>query len=621
MKYFLSTLIIFLTINSFSQKDCHPECNITFEQLFQMRCPPFTKAASDNDCYKKVMDKLQEFKDEDMARFNYLRNVACSHANGWVEITDGACNAGGPPPCCEVQHWVKNPNAWATFKSQMNIIYNKREKQIQDIYYGCAKNLKHEYVDNFNNLQNQIGICLDKLRVDTKVYTQAAEEFNSIKLSFKNGLNQVEGNMQPAEILNSFNNNTVYPFKDKICNYTIQATINPAKSKTLQQEGDQLMQQGKFADAEKKYDEASKLNPNNSYAISQKDKAHNLSLKQQNNLNTTNNNNNGSNYKQRQKTQEEIQNEENARLFEEKKKQAADKQNLYNKQQNEMSKAMYASVAAWVGFYMFNSPKNDTYNKKGFNFTIGPTNSFISAPAYLSHNYIVNYSNNTKKEETEGQTSSINTLNFGAKAELNYYANIFHIQVPIKGGYGLLFNSQNNVSYGLGLHLFFGMPNVKKLKLGVCIDYNYNSMFGRYYSSTTNAESKGYLGWVSETEDYKNASFGMTTFKFGLRYNKHFNTSEINKVRPFVFDLFFTLNNVSDKTYRLGFNNSTRSISPGIEFNLNKIGLIGLFGKVVFMSPVGQLDYKLISGSVGENTSPYFEIGIKRDYSWFKKIQ
>lgn len=624
-KYLIFSIILLAIANvNFAQtKDCHPDCGITFEQLFQMRCPPFTRAVPDESCYKKVMDKIESYKADDRANFDYLRNVACSHASNWTEIKEGECNAGGPPPCCPVQHWRKDPQAWTIFKNKMSIVKEKRATELEKIFEGCTKNLKNDYVTEFNNYQNLIVSCLDKLKSDVTVYTQAANEYNQLKATFKDLLSKVESKLQPAEVLKTFIDHNLYNFKEKVCNYKPTPKTDPSKSDQYTKEGDDYARQGKYDEADKKYQQAITYNPNNTYAKNQKQK----NLNNKNAVSQNNNSpvqNNSSNYREgntsTQKTQDEINAENNKKIFDEKSAIANQKQQAYDASEASTRKSLGYLSVLWIGAYMFHAPKTDCYNQKGLTFSFGPYNSFIIAPTYKSKTNEVYYSNNTTKTDNEGSTNSVATLNFGIKPEIAYYSDNLQIVVPIRAHVGMLTNQQENINWGSGIHIFAGKKNWERLKISIGFDFNWYLMSKRFYDSSTSPETSKNYGFVRETTEINDATFILSTFKFGIRSHKYFTTKNTNTESPFVLDVFFTLNQINERSINPGFNTYKHKIAPGLEFNINKINLFGMFAKVMFISPVGELKYKLPNGiSVGDKTFPYLEIGVKRDYTFFRK--
>lgn len=61
-------------------------------------------------CRAKALTLLRTFVQEDQANWQGLMNRACSAMMGWVERVPGTCRAGGPPPICEADHWMRDPN-------------------------------------------------------------------------------------------------------------------------------------------------------------------------------------------------------------------------------------------------------------------------------------------------------------------------------------------------------------------------------------------------------------------------------------------------------------------------------------------------------------------------------
>ncbi|MCF6130904.1 hypothetical protein [Flavobacterium wongokense] len=134
-------LIIIVALMSlskgYSQKDCYPDCNIKMEEVKSMRNPTITGVLP--ECKQEIQDRLNQYAQEDANSAKQLRNVACSYASGWVEKSPGACNAGGPPPCCPIDHWYKSGNAWDAYVAQNKEVYDRRKKQCDDINNACIK--------------------------------------------------------------------------------------------------------------------------------------------------------------------------------------------------------------------------------------------------------------------------------------------------------------------------------------------------------------------------------------------------------------------------------------------------------------------------------------------------
>ncbi|MBK6523431.1 MAG: hypothetical protein IPG08_14560 [Sphingobacteriaceae bacterium] len=129
---------------------------------------------------------------------------------------------------------------------------------------------------------------------------------------------------------------------------------------------------------------------------------------------------------------------------------------------------------------------------------------------------------------------------------------------------------------------------------------------------------------------------GIASLKMGVRIQNNFNTKTINTTAPFVFDLFFTMNYVNELDSRRGHNSYIHPMAPGFELNLSKLGKFGFFAKVFMMTPVGKVEYygskdvvtiygknretiEATNFLIGKETKPFFEIGVKREYCWFKK--
>ena len=133
-------LIFFYSFDLVSQSDeCNPDCQITWEQIRNARNPEWIRVLISEDCQILINKKRQDFLDEDKRNFKRLKNVACSYAAGWVENIEGECPAGGPPPCCKVQHWHQNSNAIEIYNSINRKVCQDRYAILDEIYNKCEK--------------------------------------------------------------------------------------------------------------------------------------------------------------------------------------------------------------------------------------------------------------------------------------------------------------------------------------------------------------------------------------------------------------------------------------------------------------------------------------------------
>jgi hypothetical protein len=225
------------------------------------------------------------------------------------------------------------------------------------------------------------------------------------------------------------------------------------------------------------------------------------------------------------------------------------------------------------------------------------------------------------------------TPTFGVNSTLGYVCDAFHINFPVNANIGFFPNSFS-FNYSLGSNVFFGLRNIEHFKLGFGIESKFTDIF------KSNRSTSSYSDQYSEYLDYSEAKFKLKTLKFGIRIQNNFNSLETNTEEPFVTDLFFTLNHVKELNSDNGFNKYIHPVAPGFEFNVNKYGVFGVYGKVAFIRPTGDLNVYQTNSSIeetyttngltkyenesssftlGDKFFPYIEVGIKKEYSWFKE--
>ncbi|CAN5227689.1 hypothetical protein BH09BAC5_BH09BAC5_01400 [soil metagenome] len=376
----------------------------------------------------------------------------------------------------------------------------------------------------------------------------------------------------------------------------------------LVKEGDQLMNDKKYAEAENKYNEAHELCPDFLYAKEEAAKAKNLKEKEEGaeakksnsqNSQQESSTSNGNDYTP---SQNEID---------------RGKSDYHNKMYQDQQKANQTDrillAALWIGFYTFNTPENDIYESSPSRFfSIGPTNSCILIPTYNNVYYKDETPNGPLPDLYDTEAGNIITANFGMKMEFGEVWDGFQFSIPLRGNLGLFTDNFSDYSGSAGINTFFGAPSWKNFKFGFCME-----------SGIHEAAHDGYFNFtsdfgISETWTQANCSFTSNTFKFGFRVQSHFSSRDFDPQPPFVFDLFFTTTKITDNTSNLGY-----SILPGsaigAELNISKLGSFGFFAKVINMSPVGNVLYAPESGlTIGAKRTPYFEVGVKKEYTWFK---
>lgn len=619
---FLLSFLLFYGL--FAQStDCHPDCDVTWEQIRNIRNPLWTVVDITVECEEKIKKKRDEFEADDFKNFAYLKKVACSYAAGWVENIEDECQAGGPPPCCPVQHWHKDPNALEIYKKKMRAVHDKRWNEINEIYKSCMKNYIGTLADRFNNAHSAAVACLNN-KIDKKstAYGVYVNKLNSLKNNFQSLINS------SATVKSSGESSLIELFnlKEEICNYKDPI----GDSKNLVADADKLMKDGKYAEAEAKYREAAQKNPNNSYAKNQAEKAKTLGDKKKlsTNSNKTGDSKDQTKNNNSSKIKEQPQTDESKLEFENKKKEALKRQAEYNKSERQTMNNIGYLAALWIPSYFLKEPLNRTYNYPGGFFSVGPYNGYTSAPVY-SNKFVVVTRDPTRysvsrEEEVSTKIATVNSINFGIKTEFGYLSDAIHLTFPIKVNFGFLGQRQENLGGGIGVNLFLGTKKINHVKVALCYDYNFHYLSRDFRNVYDGGD------YFSELTESSTANLGLASIKIGVRIQNHFNSRKINEKEPFVVDMFYTMNYVNELSKHRGFNDYQHPIAPGVEINISKLGIFGLFGKVIFMSAVGNCDYYDVSGSkynnppvsnftIGDKGSPFFEIGIKREYCWFKK--
>lgn len=185
------------------QKDCFPNCNVTTAQLEKLRTPSkndvigthstdwiivssadiqsednYEFKITGNKCGNMVANMLEQYRKEDQSQLTYLRNQACSYQSGWIEKVQGECQAGGPPPCCPVDHWYKADATKALdyYKSLMKKTYDERMAKIGKAISDCRKSLYRSATDQFNTAYSNTYSLATELQ---KLYPQYSSSYQS----------------------------------------------------------------------------------------------------------------------------------------------------------------------------------------------------------------------------------------------------------------------------------------------------------------------------------------------------------------------------------------------------------------------------------------------------------
>ncbi|MBK7310948.1 MAG: hypothetical protein IPI93_09190 [Sphingobacteriaceae bacterium] len=419
------------------------------------------------------------------------------------------------------------------------------------------------------------------------------------------------------------------------------------KYNVLVQEGDQLQKDGKFDEASAKYAEAKEIKPESSALIDEKMNAikqnKNKEVQQQKKQEeqavakkqTEQKEAKEKEILNQQIAQENAVREQNQKEFDAQKQKVVDRQIEEKAKNEQFNAANTALVVLWIGFYTLPSPPVSNYNYKGMYFSLGPYNTFQTAPVYNNTYGLYTYNKNAGFPfELEGKGSStitkVPTINFGIKTEFGYLSDALHLTFPLRASYGNLGLRIYNFTGTAGTNIFIGSSNWNRVKFGICYEYHYNSLNRSAENSTIGDQ------WTYESVSIANAKMGIASLKMGVRFQNNFNSKTINTTAPFVFDLFFTMNYVNELDSRRGHNSYIHPMAPGFELNLSKLGKFGFFAKVFMMTPVGKVEYygskdvvniygknketiEATNFLIGKETKPFFEIGVKREYCWFKK--
>lgn len=226
--FFLFTFS-FLALFAHSQKDIYKDCPTTFEQVFALRCPDektlvgkFSRdqlIVSDEyfingsyslklggRCGDPVAKALAQYRQRDESNWAYLRNLSCTHQAGWIEVKEGICDAGGPPPICPVKdHWVKvDPQQAITkFKARMKKTYEERLQLLGNMISSCTKEWRRGTIESFNVEYRDASDLIFELK---KVYPLKVKEYENkfekplkqLKTDFDNQLNN--GRSDPKKL-------------------------------------------------------------------------------------------------------------------------------------------------------------------------------------------------------------------------------------------------------------------------------------------------------------------------------------------------------------------------------------------------------------------------------------
>jgi len=268
-----------------------------------------------------------------------------------------------------------------------------------------------------------------------------------------------------------------------------------------------------------------------------------------------------------------------------------------------------------IGFYLYNPPKQRYYNTRGCFFSLGPQNSLLNIPVVsIKESFredLINYEyynlpKYSKKEiNIEPLVDDISVPTIGAGMSLGYIGDNVNFSLPINGSFGFFAMSQIIYNYGYGFNLFAGSPN---FKIGIGTDFNYYSLTKNDFNATDNQNSytTSRISFDSEAS--------LVIKKLGIRFQKNMNSNSTNLELPKIVDLYFLFSNTNiDKSSNL-FDFLLDTKDYGFEIVYNIYGKIGFTFKYLRMNPIDKINepFDLF------NKSSYFQIGVKKDYTWFK---
>jgi hypothetical protein len=128
-------LLLLLMILSFSNRAIS---QASMSEVSRARMPSFSYSYADKSCKDALEKRFNEFKAQDERDAKRLTNQLQSHKNGWVEVSPGICNAGGPPPVCPVtNHWVKDGSSMQKWNAEQNEVRAQRESELRRILDNC----------------------------------------------------------------------------------------------------------------------------------------------------------------------------------------------------------------------------------------------------------------------------------------------------------------------------------------------------------------------------------------------------------------------------------------------------------------------------------------------------
>lgn len=199
-------LVFSVTILSAQRNPCDPQCNISIQDISNMRTPNEETVGGINNltvseygfspnkvtlggphCGDKAAALLKKFREQDAKDAQFLLKRYCSAAEGWVP--DGDCIHGGPPPCCtapaERRPWkrISPAEAMRRFKAEQAKVYQERLREIESIVKPCRIQAMQDARDEFNRQYKDARQSLDQFKKDYPADAANAENNTGARIS------------------------------------------------------------------------------------------------------------------------------------------------------------------------------------------------------------------------------------------------------------------------------------------------------------------------------------------------------------------------------------------------------------------------------------------------------
>lgn len=173
------------------------------------------------ECRQKLNEMIAEWNRED-ANDKSLHNRYQSALDGWVEKEPGMCSAGGPPPICPANHWIKDPDrAMDEFNKFISTIKNRREKQALSMIAACQKNGEAEDKRKADSIYNA-NQAIEKAREDAR---KKAEKDAADKAE-RERLKQIEAARLEAARLEAIRQEKINIFQGELQKSSTEAKTN-----------------------------------------------------------------------------------------------------------------------------------------------------------------------------------------------------------------------------------------------------------------------------------------------------------------------------------------------------------------------------------------------------------